>query len=56
MAWFKVDDGFYTSQKVMRIPRSVRNEAIGAWILIGTWSADKMTDGLIPDWVIAEFS
>ena len=55
MAWFKVDDGFYTSQKVMRIPRSIRNEAIGAWILIGTWSADKMTDGLIPDWVIAEF-
>ena len=55
MAWFKVDDGFYTSQKVMRIPRSIRNEAVGAWILIGTWSADKMTDGLIPDWVIADF-
>lgn len=55
MAWFKVDDGFYTSQKVMRIPRSVRNEAIGAWILIGTWSADKMTDGVIPHWVIADF-
>lgn len=55
MAWFKVDDGFYTSQKVMRIPRSIRNEAVGAWILIGTWSADKMTDGVIPHWVIDDF-
>lgn len=55
MAWFKVDDGFYTSQKVMRIPRSIRNEAIGAWVLIGTWSADKMADGVIPHWVIDNF-
>jgi hypothetical protein len=55
MAWFKVDDGFYTSHKVLQIPRENRHEAIGAWILVGAWSANKMTDGFIPNYVLDEF-
>jgi hypothetical protein len=55
MAWFKVDDGFYTSHKVLRIPRETRATAIGAWLLAGTWSADKMTDGKVPMYVLRDF-
>lgn len=55
MAWFKVDDGFYTSQKVLSIPRKDRATAVGVWLLVGTWSADKMTDGLVPDFILEEF-
>lgn len=56
MAWFKVDDGFYTSKKVLMIPRQYRNEAVGAWLMLGTWSADKMTDGIVPSYVVDDFS
>ena len=55
MAWFKVDDGFYTSQKVMRIPRELRAQAVGVWLMAGTWSADKMTDGVVPAHILNEF-
>lgn len=55
MAWFKVDDAFFTSHKVLSIPRDRRQEAIGAWLLIGTWSAHKMTDGVVPDYVLDDF-
>ena len=48
MAWFKVDDGFYTSMKFLSIDRKHQAQAAGAWLLCGTWSADKMTDGFVP--------
>ena len=48
MAWFKVDDGFYTSLKFLSIPRPLQAQAAGVWLLSGTWSADKMTDGFVP--------
>ena len=48
MAWFKVDDGFYTSLKFLSIPRPLQAQAAGVWLLAGTWSADKMTDGFVP--------
>jgi len=59
MAWFKVDDGFHHSAKVLSIPRDIRAEALGLWILAGTWSADNRTDGFIPkavliDWPISQ--
>lgn len=55
MAWFKVDDGFHHSAKVLSIPREVRAEALGAWIIAGTWSADNMTDGFIPTAVLLDW-
>ena len=55
MAWFKVDDGFHHSAKVLSIPRSIRAESLGAWIIAGTWAADNMTDGYIPNAVLADW-
>lgn len=55
MAWFKVDDGFHHSAKVLSIPRSVRAEALGAWVIAGTWSADNMTDGFVPQSVLLDW-
>lgn len=54
MAWFKIDDGFYSSRKVLSIPRSVRLQAIGIWTLAGTWSAKELTDGIVPGYVLEE--
>ena len=55
MAWFKVDDGFHSSRKVLSIPRRTRLAAVGAWALAGAWCADELTDGHIPDYMISEW-
>jgi hypothetical protein len=55
LAWFKVDDGFYSSRKVLSIPRSIRLECIGLWVMAGAWSAKELTDGEVPDYVLDEF-
>ena len=54
MSWFKVDDGFYSHEKVLTIPRAVRAQAVGTWTLCGTWSADKDRDGYVPAHMIEE--
>ena len=54
MAWFKVDDGFLTSSKVMSIPRSERATVLGFWLMAGVWSAHEMKDGLVPVGVLEE--
>ena len=54
MAWFKVDDGFHASHKVLVIPRSVRLPAVGLWTLAGAWSADQELDGFIPGFMVTE--
>lgn len=55
MAWFKVDDGFYSSMKFLTIPREYQAQAAGLWLLAGTWSADKMTDGFVPYQVLDQW-
>ena len=55
MAWFKVDDRFSSSRKLLRIPRARRTAAVGLWTLAGTWSARDLTDGWIPEYTIEEF-
>lgn len=55
VAWFKVDDNLFASRKVMAIPRRIRGEALGVWLLAGTWSAHERTDGFVPAHVIEEF-
>lgn len=54
MVWFKIDDKFHTSSKVLSIPRSHRLAAIGLWSLAGTWAAQNLTDGRVPQYVLAE--
>jgi hypothetical protein len=48
MVWFKVDDGLLTHPKVLRLPRKDVLSCIGLWTLLGAWSAQHLTDGLIP--------
>ncbi len=55
MAWFKVDDGLHSSRKILKINKRARFAAIGLWTIAGSWSADQLTDGHIPDYMIAEF-
>jgi len=55
MAWFRVDDGFATSPKVLRIPRSQRLAAVGLWTIAGAWSSQHLTDGEIPTYMLEEW-
>ena len=47
MPWFYVDDMFADSKPVMKLDRSLRNEAIGLWVRCGAWSAKEETDGMV---------
>lgn len=45
MAWFKVDDGWWSHPKTLRLSAP----AIALWARAGSWSCQHLTDGLIPD-------
>lgn len=45
MPWFRVDDKMHDHRKVRRTP----TKAIGVWTLAGSWSADNLEDGFVPD-------
>lgn len=53
MAWFKVDDGFHSSRKMLAIPKRARFAAAGLWAIAGSWCADQLTDGHVPDYMLA---
>lgn len=48
MTWFKVDDGLHSHDKALRagVP------AMGLWVLAGSWSADQLTDGWVPQHMV----
>lgn len=48
MAWFKVDDKFHDHRKA----RAAGPSALGLWMLAGSWCADNLTDGFVPDDVL----
>lgn len=52
MAWFKVDDGLHASRKFQSIPKRARFAAVGAWTIAGSWCADQLTDGFVPDYML----
>ena len=52
MAWFKVDDGLHASRKFQSIPKRARFAAVGVWTIAGSWSADQLTDGFVPDYML----
>lgn len=54
--WFKIDDGFPTSEPVLRIPRRYRTSVIGLWTLAGAWAAKELTDGYIEAHLLDEFA
>jgi hypothetical protein len=45
MTWFKVDDGLAFHAKVVQ----AGNAAMGLWVRAGSWSAQQLTDGFIPE-------
>lgn len=49
MPWFRIDDTFPHHAKVI----AAGNAAIGLWARAGAWSMQQLTDGFIPDHVIA---
>ena len=55
MAWFKVDDGLHSSRKLMSIPKRARFGAIGLWAVAGSWSADELTDGHVPEYMLSSW-
>lgn len=55
MAWFKVDDGFHSSRKLLSIPKRHRLAAAGVWVIAGSWCADQLTDGHVPDYMLKEW-
>lgn len=55
MPWFKVDDRLHASRKVRRIPRPLRLEAMGLWVISGSWAAGEGLDGFVPDYMVEEF-
>lgn len=44
MTWFKVDDKLHGNVKVLEA-----GHAMALWVLAGSWCADHLTDGFIPD-------
>lgn len=51
MVHFYVDDGLHAHPKARRVPLS----AMGLWVMAGSWSADQLTEGHVPDWFVNGF-
>lgn len=49
MTWFRVDDDLPFHRKVVM----AGNAAMGLWVRAGAWSAQQLTDGFVPDDMIA---
>lgn len=49
MPWFKVDDGFAFHRKAIK----AGNAALGLWVRAGSWCAHQLTDGQVPDEILA---
>jgi hypothetical protein len=47
MPWFKVDDKLHSHRKVIR----AGIDAMGLWVVAGSWCADQLGDGFVPDCV-----
>lgn len=48
MTRFKVDDQFHSHPKVM----ATEPDALGLWVVAGSWCCAALTDGFVPDYVL----
>ena len=48
MPWFNADDKMHSHPK----PRQAGLEAMGLWLLAGTYCSDYLTEGFVPDWYV----
>lgn len=53
--WFKVDDGFHSSRKLLSIPKRHRLAAAGLWVIAGSWCGQQLTNGRVPDYMLKEW-
>lgn len=51
MPWFKVDDKLHDHPKAWK----AGTHAMGLWSLAGSWCSDNLTDGFVPDYVVARW-
>ncbi|MGP5256404.1 hypothetical protein [Glutamicibacter ardleyensis] len=51
MAWFNADDKMHSHPKV----RNAGLEAIGLWLVSGTYCTDYLTDGAVPEWFVTSW-
>lgn len=56
MPWLAIDDTFHAHRKVKRLRRKDRVSAIGLWTLAGSWCANQVNDGEVPDYMLDEFA
>lgn len=52
MSWFKADDKLHSHMKTI----TAGTHAMGLWILAGSWVADEMSDGFVPEGIAIRFS
>lgn len=50
--WFKMDDKFHSSKKLMKIPKRARFGAAGLWSIAGSWCGEQLTDGFVPSYML----
>lgn len=50
MSWFPVDDAFHSHPKARRAGL----EAIGLWVVSGSFCMAYLTDGFVPEWFVKE--
>lgn len=51
MAWFNADDKLHSHPKT----RTAGLEAMGLWVVAGTYCTDYVTEGRIPEWFVASW-
>jgi len=51
IAWFKVDDGFWSHPKTL----ALSPDAVALWVRAGSWSCQQLTDGVIEDYTLPMF-
>lgn len=49
MTWFKVDDSLAFHAKTVQ----AGNAAMGLWVRAGSWSAQQLTDGFVPNHIVS---
>jgi hypothetical protein len=49
VTWFKVDDGLHSHPKWRAATKGARS----LWTTAGSWSADNLTDGVVPDYMLS---
>lgn len=52
MTWFKVDDKLHSHPKAIEAGEA----AMGLWVMAGSWSADQLTDGFVPEYIVKRLS